>query len=58
MSNAISNAVTTMNASIVELVDQSTAQAAANQQSMLSGAAIVNISAEAFAAQAAAAVKV
>jgi hypothetical protein len=58
MSNTISNAVTTMNAAIVELVDQSTAQAAANQQSMLTGAAFVNISAEAFAAQAAAAVKV
>lgn len=58
MSNVISNAVNTMNAAIVELVDQSTAQAAANQQSMLSGAATVNISAEAFAAQAEAAIKV
>jgi hypothetical protein len=58
MSNVISNAVNSLDAGVVELVDQQTAQAAANQQSMLTGAATVEISAEAFAAQAAAAVKV
>ncbi len=46
----------TVNAAIVELVDQTAAQSAANTQSMLSGAATVDISAEAYAQQAAAAV--
>jgi hypothetical protein len=46
----------TGNQAIVELMDQATAQAAADTQSMLTGAAIVTISAQAFAQQAAAAV--
>jgi hypothetical protein len=50
------NGINTVNQAIVELVDQSSAQAAANTQSMLTGAATVDISAEAYAAQAAAAV--
>ena len=50
------HSVHTVNQAIVELVDQSTAQAAANTQSMLTGAATVDISAQAFAQQAAAAV--
>jgi hypothetical protein len=48
--------VNTVNQAIVELVDQTSAQAAANTQSMLTGAATVDISAEAYAQQAAAAV--
>jgi hypothetical protein len=50
------NGINTVNQAIVELVDQNTAQTAANTQSMLTGAATVNISAEAYAQQAAAAV--
>jgi len=48
--------INTVNQAIVELVDQSAAQEAANTQAMMTGAATVDISAEAFAAQAAAAV--
>lgn len=51
-----SHGVNTVNQAIVELVDQTSAQAAANTQSMLTGAATVDISAEAYAQQAAAAV--
>jgi hypothetical protein len=50
------NAVNSMNQGIVEMVDQSTAQLSATMQSMLTGAATVNISAMAYAQQAAAAV--
>jgi hypothetical protein len=50
------NGVHTVNQAIVELVDQTAAQTAANTQSMLTGAATVDISAEAYAQQAAAAV--
>jgi hypothetical protein len=50
------HSVHTVNQAIVELVDQSAAQAAANTQSLLTGAATVDISAQAFAQQAAAAV--
>ena len=50
------NGVNTVNQAIVELVDQTAAQAAANTQTMLTGAATVDISAEAYAQQAAAAV--
>jgi hypothetical protein len=50
------NGVNTVNQAIVELTDQMAAQAQANTQSMLTGAATVDISAEAFAQQAAAAV--
>ena len=50
------NGVNTVNQAIVELVDQTSAQATANTQSMLTGAATVDISAEAYAQQAAAAV--
>ena len=57
MLNAIGgNGVNTVNQAIVELVDQMAAQSAANMQSMVTGAATVDISAEAFAQQAAAAV--
>jgi hypothetical protein len=57
MLSAISgNGVNTVNQAIVELVDQMSAQSAANTQSMLTGAATVDISTEAFAQQAAAAV--
>jgi hypothetical protein len=57
MLNAIGgNGVNTVNQAIVELVDQMAAQSAANMQSMITGAATVDISAEAFAQQAAAAV--
>jgi hypothetical protein len=50
------HSVHTVNQAIVELVDQSAAQASANTQSLLTGAATVDISAQAFAQQAAAAV--
>jgi hypothetical protein len=56
MLDGIGNGINTVNQAIVELTDQSSAQEAANMQSMLTGAATVDISAEAFAAQAAAAV--
>jgi hypothetical protein len=56
MLDGIGHGINTVNQAIVELTDQSSAQEAANMQSMLTGAATVDISAMAYAQQAAAAV--